>query len=121
MNKKTVLVIDDSGFVREMVRKIVGMLGHDTIQAEDGVSGLELALEKRPELIVLDVKMPKMDGLTLLKTLRANPDFSDVPIIMLSSIGDQHIVTGAVKMQIGAYVLKNDPKELAKRLQEFLK
>ena len=60
---KMVLVVDDSAFIREMIRRIADTLGHSFAEAEDGAAGLQLARACDPDLVVLDVKLPGMDGL----------------------------------------------------------
>ena len=117
---KMVLVVDDSAFIREMIRRIVNTLGHNFAEAEDGAQGLQMARDCDPDLVILDVKMPQMDGLAVLQAMRQDPSLKDVPVIMLTGAKDMEIVARAAEWKIVAYILKDDPKEVIKRLQELL-
>src|SRR5262249_57072797 len=86
---KTVLVIDDDGDARDLMRRFLAREGFDTITAADGSEGLRLARQFKPSLITLDVVMPKMDGWAVLQQLRADPVLATVPIVMLSILDEQ--------------------------------
>ena len=118
--KKDVLVVDDSPFVLEMVSRIVQQLGHVASRATDGEKALQIAEHREPDVIILDVNMPKMDGITVLKKLRSDKRFAETPIIMLTSVGDQEVVRRSIQAQATAYLLKDDPKQILKRLKEIL-
>jgi CheY-like chemotaxis protein len=120
MAKKNVLVVDDSPFVREMVGKIVEQLGHLPTKAEDGEVALRIADHQVPDAIILDVQMPKKDGLAALRELRADERFADTPIVMLTSVKDREIVKRSIQGQATSYILKDDPLEIAKRLKQIL-
>ena len=80
-----ILVIDDSQQVRDLVLAMLRLKGHDAIAAEDGLTGLKLARELTPDLIICDITMPKMDGYQLLQALRAEPETMIVPFIFLTA------------------------------------
>ena len=69
-DKKTVLVVDDEQSIRELLVFNLQKEGYDTLEAEDGVVAVDLAIEKKPDLIMLDVMLPKLDGFEILKKLR---------------------------------------------------
>lgn len=77
---KSVLLIDDSQLAIKKIGAILQQLNCQVIEAEDGRIGLSLALTSKPDLIILDVQMPKLNGLETLKILRQNPKFKDRPI-----------------------------------------
>src|SRR5258707_5061416 len=79
-----VLVVDDEPIVREVVVRYLEQAGFDTREAEDGVAARELLEQKMPNAIVLDLMMPRMDGLELCRWIRAR---SDVPVIVLTALG----------------------------------
>lgn len=118
--KKNVLLVDDSPFVREMVGKIISQLGHLPTKAADGEEGLRTADHQVPDAIILDVQMPKMDGLEVLGRLRADERFAATPIVMLTSVGDSEIVKRSIKRQATSYILKDDPQQIMRRLSEIL-
>jgi DNA-binding response OmpR family regulator len=119
MAGKKVLVVDDDVKTVELVRLYLDRDGHQVLTAYDGIEALRLARESRPDLIVLDLMLPDIDGLEVCRTLRHE---SDVPVIMLTArTTDQDKLTG---LDLGAddYVTKPfSPKELAARVRAVLR
>ena len=76
-----ILVVDDSSLVRELVRTLLERAGHEVVEAADGSDGLRRLYAERPDLVVLDVTMPELDGWQTLERLR---DLSDVPVLIVS-------------------------------------
>jgi PAS domain S-box-containing protein len=87
----TVLVIDDDPDARRLLRRLLATAGFHVEEAEDGASGLERARAIRPNAITLDVLMPRMDGWEVLKQLHADPTLADLPVIMVSVLGEQQL------------------------------
>ena len=81
---KTILCIDDQKDIRELLSDYLDTLGFHVFTAEDGEDGLQKALEVEPDLIFLDIMMPKKNGYALLKELKANSKLWDIPVIILS-------------------------------------
>ena len=119
MAGKKVLVVDDDVKTVELVRLYLDRDGYQVLTAYDGVEALRLARENRPDIIVLDLMLPDIDGLEVCRTLRHE---SDVPVIMLTArTTDQDKLTG---LDLGAddYVTKPfSPKELAARVRAVLR
>ncbi len=119
MAGKRVLVVDDDVKTVELVRLYLNRDGYRVLTAYDGLEALRLARENHPDLIVLDIMLPGLDGLEVCRTLRAE---SDVPIIMLTArTTDQDRLTG---LELGAddYVTKPfSPRELAARVRTVLR
>ncbi len=119
MASKRVLVVDDDVKTVELVKLYLNRDGYKVLTAYDGVEALRLARESHPDLIVLDLMLPGIDGLEVCRTLRAK---SDVPIIMLTAkTTEQDRLTG---LDLGAddYVTKPfSPKELAARIRAVLR
>jgi len=84
-----ILIIDDSPTTRLMLEAIVKQAGFVPMLAENGPQGLALARTQRPQVIVLDVLMPKMDGWAVLSRLKADAELSEIPVVMLSILDDQ--------------------------------
>ena len=82
---KTVLAIDDSASIRQMVAFTLKSSGYEVIEAVDGQDGLDKAKTRTVNLVLTDQNMPRMDGLTLIKSLRALPAYKSVPILMLTT------------------------------------
>lgn len=75
---------DDDPDIREYVRRVLIRDGHQVLAVPDGVSALALIREQRPDMVVLDVDMPGMNGLEVCRTLRADPEFADLPVVIAS-------------------------------------
>jgi DNA-binding response OmpR family regulator len=115
----TVLVVDDDATVREVVSRYLTRDGHVVIERSNGSEGLEAALTENPDLVVLDLMMPGMDGLTVCRELRKH---SAVPVIMLTALGEES--DRVVGLEYGAddYVTKPfSPRELALRVAGVLR
>jgi two-component system, chemotaxis family, chemotaxis protein CheY len=80
-----ILAVDDSPSMREMVVYLLRDAGYEVVEADDGEKALELARSKRVDLVLTDQNMPKMDGLSLIRHLRAMPNYRDTPIMMLTT------------------------------------
>jgi len=87
----TVLVIDDSEEVRELVSRILGREGYRVVAASGGEQGLELARSERPLAILLDVIMPSMDGWSVLSALKADPELADIPVVLQTMTEDRQM------------------------------
>jgi len=81
----TILTVDDSKSMRQMVSFTLKQAGYDVVEAEDGVDGLNKAKSSRCNLIITDVNMPKMDGITLVKELRRIASYKFTPILLLTT------------------------------------
>ena len=114
-----VLVVDDEPIVRDVVARYLERDGHTILQASDGETARVMLESEQPELVVLDVMLPRVDGLSLMRWIRAR---SDVPVILLTARGDES--DRIVGLELGAddYVTKPfSPRELAARVRTVLR
>jgi len=86
-----VLVIDDDATVRDLLQRFLGKEEFHVVSASEGEEGLRLARELHPDAITLDVMMPGMDGWAVLSALKADPDVSDIPVVMLTIVEDKNL------------------------------
>ena len=86
---KTILAVDDSASIRQMVSFTLKSAGYDVVEAVDGQDGLDKAKSKSFNLVLTDQNMPRMDGLTLIKSLRGLPQYASTPILMLTTESQQ--------------------------------
>ncbi len=117
--RKTVLIVDDDPHIREVIRFALKKAGFQTCEAADGRQCLENFQQQQPDIIILDILMPEMDGNKVCSMIRAS---SDTPIIFLSSIDDE--VDRIIGLESGAddYVTKPfSPRELVARVKAILK
>jgi two-component system, cell cycle response regulator DivK len=85
MANELVLIIEDNEKNRKLVRDVLQVKGYRTIETETAEEGLKLALEKSPALVLMDIQLPGMDGITALKQLRANPQTKSIPVIAITA------------------------------------
>ena len=105
-NRKKILVIDDERITAQLVQAILEPHDFEVVLAYDGVEGLEVARAEKPDLILLDIVLPRKDGFDVCEELRSDPDFNDVRILMFTAKGlSQDIERGH---QVGAdeYIIK---------------
>ena len=107
--KKKILIVEDEIAMMEALAQKFRNEGFEVVEAHDGEEGLEQALKEQPDLIMLDIIMPKMDGITLLKKIRESNDWgSDVPVIMLSNLSDTDNVSEAARYKVFDFLVKTD-------------
>ncbi len=116
-----VLIVDDELYILESVSYIVRSSGLQPIVAEDGEMGLVLAERENPQLIILDVMLPKMTGLQLCEQLRKNPQTSRIPVIMLSARGQETDEIQGIQSGANEYMTKPfSPRRLKMRIEELI-
>ena len=89
-NAKTVLVVDDEPVLRAVVREILHEEGYAVIEAADGHVMLEIMTRERPDLVLMDVMMPGVDGREAYRQLRSRPEYHEVPVVMMSAAVEPH-------------------------------
>ena len=117
--KEKILVVDDEASIRRILETRLSMIGYDVVTAADGEEALDTFRHEIPDLVVLDVMMPKLDGYGVCQELRKE---SDIPIIMLTALGD--VADRITGLELGAddYVVKPfSPKELEARIRSVLR
>jgi len=122
MDTKQILVIDDEADIREIAKISLEITKHwHVLTAASGEEGVEIAAEKQPDAILLDVVMPNVDGLATLKTLKNTPATQPIPVIMLTATGN--IITQHQYAQLGARAVLSkpfDPGVLGNQIAEAL-
>jgi len=101
-----VLVVDDEPHIREVVRRVLAQEGYDVMEAEDGEAALEKAFREIPDLIVLDVMMPVMDGFAVLRGLRETPSTQDIPVILLTAVDPAEGERRGMELGVEHYITK---------------
>jgi two-component system, chemotaxis family, chemotaxis protein CheY len=118
---KTVLTVDDSASIRQMVTFTLKSSGYTVIEAADGQEGLEKAKANAVNLVLTDQNMPKMDGLTLIKTLRSLPQHMTTPILMLTTeSSDAMKAQGKAAGATGWLVKPFDPQKLLEVVKKVI-
>jgi two-component system cell cycle response regulator DivK len=118
---RTILYVEDNEYNRKIVRQLLSRTSYRLIEAVDGEAGVALAKSEKPDLILMDVQLPKMSGLDATKALRADPETKDIPIVVITSFamsGDRERATAA---GASGYLAKPySPRELLALLRQFL-
>ncbi|HEX8987345.1 MAG TPA: response regulator [Rhodocyclaceae bacterium] len=118
---KTILAIDDSASIRQMVAFTLKSSGYEIVEAVDGVDGLEKARSIAADLVLTDQNMPGMDGLALIRALRALPEYGAVPILMLTTeSSDDMKQQGRAAGATGWLVKPFDPQKLIEVVRKVI-
>ncbi|MCA9391825.1 response regulator [candidate division WWE3 bacterium] len=120
--KKTLLVVEDDLFVRDLYVRTLERADFNVITAVDGQEGLTHAQEDHPDIILLDIMLPKINGIEVLKTLKAKDNTKNIPVFLLTNLGQEAIIKEAFSIGASGYFLKARllPQEVAEHVKEFL-
>ena len=117
-----ILVVDDDEAINELIKINLELFGYDAISAKDGIQGFTLAKQELPDLIILDVMMPEVDGYTVAKRVRENPQTKDIPILMLTAMGQLDDKVKGFDIGVDDYLVKPfEMEELKVRVRALLK
>jgi len=118
--KKIILVVEDEDPLRMVLKDVLTVEGYGILEAKNGIEGLDMALREHPDLILLDILMPKMDGLEMLKKLREDEWGKQAPVIVLTNLSDNEDIARAVEEDVFEYFVKTDIKinEVIARIRE---
>lgn len=116
-----ILVAEDERDIRDLVSFTLQYAGYDVISASNGEEALQLALKEKPDLILSDVRMPKMTGYEVCKRLKADPEMQHIPVVFLSAKGQEAEVQTGLAVGATDYLLKPfAPDQLMARVAEIL-
>ena len=118
-----VLFIEDDPTVAQMYKLKLELDGYQVTMAKDGEEGLELASEVKPDIIFLDIRLPKMDGFAVLERLRGNEQTRHIPVVILSNYGERELVERGLKLGALEYLIKSQttPANLSRGVEGWLK
>ncbi len=118
---KVILIVEDEPKSRILIRDLLQVSGFTTIEATDGKHGVELAKSKKPDLILMDIQMPEMDGLEATRILRADATTGNIPVLALTSYAMEGDEERILEAGCDGYLAKPlDIKELLKIVAEYL-
>ena len=118
-----VLVVDDDRIVADMYRLALTRAGHDVSVANDGLAGLRMVSTARPDFIFLDIRMPKMDGIEVLRTLAAGDGTRNIPVVMLSNYDEPGLVRECLNLGAREYLVKagTNPADLGRIVAHWVR
>lgn len=121
MSKKRVLIVDDDAKIRKLLRVALQSSGYETIEAENGERGIKLAKENIPDLILMDIQMPVMDGISALKIIRLDESTKSIPVIAQTSYAMRGDKEKFLAEGFDSYISKPiDVKEFLRRIEEII-
>lgn len=117
-----ILIIEDDQSLREVYAEVLRDDGFDVDEAINGVDGLKKARERSYDLVLLDIMLPKIDGLELLKELRNSPETRGLKIVLLTNLGRESIIKEGFELGADGYLIKSehDPGQILEEVKKFL-
>lgn len=121
--KKSILIIEDDQFFRELLLKKLVSLGFNVLEAANGEEGVELTKQKKPDLIILDLLLPNIDGFEVLSKVKTSLDTSSIPVMIVSNLGQQEDVERGLKLGAVDYLIKSqfDIESIVGKIKNVLK
>ena len=120
---KTILIIEDDKFLRELIVKKLIKEGYKISEAVDGEEGTKKVKEEKPDLVLLDLILPGIDGFEVLARIKEDPSLSSMPVMVISNLGQKEDVEKALKMGAVDYLIKahHTPPEIIEKIKAILK
>ena len=118
-----ILIIEDDPYVQRMYKRIFAHQKYQTELTSTGEEGLNVAKSKLPDLILLDIMLPGLNGIEVLKELKDDPKTKTIPVLMLTNVGEEDIVRQANELGADSYMVKADftPDQLLAQIKKYLK
>lgn len=120
--KVKVLIIEDDSYISDMYKIKFDSENFETTVAEDGIMGIKEIERQKPDIVLLDVVMPKVDGFSVLKMIKKNENFKDIPVVMLTNLGQKDNVERGFELGATSYIIKAHftPSEVVKKVKEIM-
>lgn len=121
-NKGTILLIEDEASFRKIYKAVIENEGYEILEAEDGELGWNMVKEKKPDLVLLDLILPKLSGLEILKKIRSDKTTQNIPVLILSVMGDQEDIKKGLEAGANDYTVKGfySPNEILSKIRALL-
>ena len=118
----TIAIIEDDQVINQMYRMKFEAAGFDVATASDGEAGVAIVKKFHPDLILLDLQMPNMNGVEALSLIRALPSHKQTPVIVLTNLGEEEAPDGLRKLGVHSYIVKADftPRQVVERVKHAL-
>lgn len=120
---KTILLVEDDMFVRELYLRVLAQTGYAIVAAVDGEDGIQKAQQVKPDLVLLDIMMPKVNGLDVLLALKAKGETKHIPVVLLTNLGHAETIQDAFAAGAQGYLMKVriSPYEIIDTVEKFIK
>ncbi|TSC72841.1 MAG: two-component system, OmpR family, response regulator RpaB [Parcubacteria group bacterium Gr01-1014_38] len=122
-SKGNILLVEDDAFVASMYQTKLSMLGYTIRVASDGEEGWRMLTSEPPDLLLLDVVLPKRDGFEILAAVRKDPKLKDLPILLLTNLGQKPDVQRGLELGANDYIIKAHftPSEVVEKIEKVLR
>ena len=122
-NKTSVLIIEDDSYISDMYKIKLESENFEVATAKDGIIGIKMLEKQKPDIILLDVVMPKMDGFDVLKIIKKNIELKGIPVVLLTNLGQKENVEKGFDLGADSYIIKAHftPSEVIEKIREVLK
>ena len=119
---KKILLIEDDKFLRELMNKKLLTMGYDVVSAADGESGLAMIKQVKPDVVLLDLILPGINGFEVLEKAKSDPETASVPIVILSNLGQSEDIEKGLKLGAKDFLVKAHftPQEIITKLKTLL-
>ena len=120
--KQKILIIEDDFFVRDLYDRELTRDGFKISTAEDGAEGLLNTLKEKPDLILLDIMLPKMSGLDVLKKVKEKEEVKEIPVVLLTNLGQDNVIREGFSLGAVGYLIKAayTPSQIIEEVKKFL-
>lgn len=120
---KKILIVEDDKFLRELIAKKLTKENYDTVEAVDGEEGVKKVKEEKPDLILLDLILPGIDGFEVLSRIKEDPALAQIPVIILSNLGQREDIDRGLGLGANDYLIKAHftPGEIIEKIRAILK
>lgn len=120
---KKLLIVEDDPYVQRIYQRLFAHADYEFEVASDGEEGLALAKKIKPALILLDIIMPKKNGLEVLEELKKDPELKDIPVVMLTNFGEEEFIRKAIELGADSFMVKADfePEQVKEKVEKILK
>ena len=116
-----ILIAEDDRDIRELIVISLTYAGYEVVSASDGQQAVDLIIEETPDLIMLDVRMPRLTGFEALEQIKERPEFKDTPVVILSAKGQEAEIQKGLDLGANQYILKPfSPDELIKKIDQIV-
>jgi len=118
-----ILTIEDDKFLRELIKRKLQSESFESIEAVDGEEGLQQVRAQKPDLVLLDLMLPGIDGFEVLSRMKKSPELSSIPVIILSNLGQRDDIEKGLKIGAVDYLVKAHftPNEIVEKVKQALK
>jgi len=121
-NNKKILIVEDDSFVLDIYQTKLSQEGYTVIEAKNGVEGMKILEKEKPDLILLDIVMPYMDGIEVLKKIKENKELNKIPVILLTNLSQKEEINVGLGLGASDYLIKSHftPSEVMDKIKIYL-